>query len=274
MAYKTILVHAEDDPTADGRLDLALSVGRLFGATTLGVAAETWYPFAASPDYSFVPGEVLENLEQECLRRLEGAQLRFQERVRAAGLESLWASEVDFPRDALIRHARSADLIVASRCAGPHSEARSCVPADLIMGAGLPVLVKAETKAAITAEHVVVGWKNTREARRAVTEALPFLERASGVTLAQAAHDGEVETARADLEAAAGRLARRGVKASIKVIQDCRNICEGLESVAVQQGADLIVVGAYGHSSWRETVFGGVTQGLLEHGVMHVLFSH
>jgi nucleotide-binding universal stress UspA family protein len=272
MAYKTLLVHAADDPAADGRVDFALSVGRLFGATVYGLAAEACCPFAAVPEYSYVPSEVLKGLEQEVLQRLEAVQSRFAARAQAVGVDAIWALETDFPRDALVRHARSADLVVVSRPADPYIEARAVRPADLLMGAGLPGLVKADARSEIFADHVVVGWKNCREARRAVTEAMPFLARASGVTLVQAARDGDVD--RADLEAAAGRLARHGVKVSVEAVAECRNICEALEAVAVRRGADLIVVGGYGHSRWRETVFGGVTQGFLERGVLHVLLSH
>lgn len=274
MAYKTILVHAEDDPAADSRLDVAFTLARMFGATAFGVAAETWYPIAALPEYGYVPGDVMEGLERESLQRLEAAQARFRDRAKAAELDAIWLSELDYPRDALIRHARAADLIVASRLSPTSGEGRAARPGDLVMGAGLPVLIAAEGRSSITAEHVVVGWKNTRETRRAITDAMPFLTRASGVTLAQAAREDETGTARAELEAAAGRLTRQGVQVSVEVLADRPHVCEALESLAARRGADLIVLGGYGHARWREIVFGGVTQGFLERGAVHVLLSH
>lgn len=274
MTYKTVLVHAQEDPAEDGRVELALSVARLFGATALGIAAETWYPIGVLPEYGYVPGEIIEGLERESLIRLDAAQHRFRELARSAEIPAMWGSELDYPRDALTRHARAADLIVVSRPAAPYAESRVVRPADLVTAAGLPVLIKADARAAISAEHVVVGWKNTRESRRAVSEAMPFLKRASGVTLAQVAHDADLEGARFDLEATAGRLSRQGVSVSIEAIPARAHVCEALESLAARRGADLIVVGAYGHSRLRETVFGGVTQGFLERGSAHVLFSH
>ena len=274
MSYKTILVHAQDDPATEGRIRLALSVAGLFDAAVFGVAAESWFPISTLPEYGYVPGEVIANLEREALGRLEKAQHKCRALAREAGCEVLWSSELDIPREALLLHARSADLIVASRPADGGAEGLVVRPADLVLGAGLPVLLKSERLSTITAEHVVVGWKNTRESRRAVTEAMPFLHRAKSVTLAQVAHTTRIDTVRADLDAAAGRLHRQGVAASTEVITEGGHVCEVLELLAARNGADLIVLGAYGHSRLRETVLGGVTQGFIERATVHVLLSH
>jgi nucleotide-binding universal stress UspA family protein len=274
MSYKTILVHAQDDPATEGRIRLALAVAGLFDAAVFGVGAESWFPISTLPEYGYVPGEVIADLEQDAVSRLESAQHTCHALAREAGCEVIWSSELDIPRDALLLHARSADLIVASRPVDGGAEGLVVRPADLVLGAGLPVLLKSDRLATISAEQVVVGWKNTRESRRAVTEAMPFLRRAKGVTLAQAASEAEVETAQADLDAAAGRLLRQGVAATTEVITAGGHVCEALESLAARNGADLIVLGAYGHSRLRETVLGGVTQGFIERATVHVLLSH
>lgn len=273
MTYKTILVHAQDDPATEGRIRLAVSVASLFDAAVFGVAAESWFPISTLPEYGYVPGEIVADLEREAMARLEGAQRKCRSLAREAGCEVLWNSELDIPRDALLLHARSADLIVASRPGEVGGEGLVARPAELVLGAGLPVLLKADRLATIAAEHVVVGWKNSRESRRAVTEAMPFLRRAQGVTLAQVAQAQAVDKVQADLDAAAGRLLRQGVAAATEVL-DSGHVCEALESLAARKGADLIVVGAYGHSRLRETVLGGVTQGFIERGTVHVLLSH
>jgi nucleotide-binding universal stress UspA family protein len=273
MSYKTILVHAQDDPATEGRIRLALSVAGLFDAAVFGVAAESWFPISTLPEYGYVPGEVIADLEREALGRLENAQHTCRALAREAGCEVIWTSELDVPREALLLHARSADLIVASRPGVSGGEGLVARPAELVLGAGLPILLKSDRLSTITAEHVVVGWKNTRESRRAVTEAMPFLRRARGVTLAQVAPATTIEV-QADLEAAAGRLHRQGVAATTEVIAESGHVCEALESLAARNGADLIVLGAYGHSRLRETVLGGVTQGFIERATVHVLLSH
>lgn len=274
MSYKTILVHAQDDPATLERLQLAFCVAGLFDAAVYGVAAESWFPISTLPEYGYVPGEIIADLEREALGRLENAQHKCRALGREAGCEVIWNSEMDIPREALLLHARSADLIVASRPMETKAEGLVARPAELVLGAGLPVLLKSDRSATITAEHVVVGWKNTRESRRAVTEAMPFLRRAKGVTLAQVAHGATADTVKADLDAAAGRLHRQGVAAATEVITEDGHICEALESLAARNGADLIVLGAYGHSRLRETVLGGVTQGFIERATTHVLLSH
>lgn len=278
MDYKTILVHADGDPAADGRMELAMSVARMFKAAVFGVAAETWYPVAVLPEYGFVPSGVIEEIERGSRQRLDAAQRRFRALADEAELEALSATEVDFPGNALAWHARSADLIVASRIKPPYADGRVVLPSELVISAGLPVLVKADSASTITAEHVVIGWKNTRECRRALTEAMPFLKQASRVTLAQAVQESELEAARADLAAVAGRLLRHGVAAETEVVPGHGgpghgDVREALEALALRRGADLLVLGAYGHARWRETVFGGVTKGFLQRSALHVLFS-
>jgi nucleotide-binding universal stress UspA family protein len=274
MTYKTILVHAQDDPATEARVRLAVSVAGLFDAAVFGVAAESWFPVSTLPEYGYVPGEVIADLEREALGRLESAKHKCRAVGREAGCEVLWTSELDTPREALLLHARSADLIVASRPEGVSAEGLVARPAELVLGAGLPILLKSDRLATITAEHVIVGWKNTRESRRAISEAMPFLRRAKGVTLAQVAPTTSIETMRADLDAAAGRLHRQGVAVSTEAVTESAHVCEALESLAARRGADLIVLGAYGHSRLRETVLGGVTQGFIERGMVHVLLSH
>jgi nucleotide-binding universal stress UspA family protein len=275
MSYKTILVHAQDDPATEERIRLAVSVAGLFDAAVFGVAAESWFPISTLPEYGYVPGEVIADLERDALGRLESAQRKCRALAREAGCEVLWTSELDIPREVLLLHARSADLIVASRPVGAGAEGLVAPPAELVLGAGLPILLKSDRSATITAEHVIVGWKNTRESRRAITEAMPFLRRAKSVTLAQVAPTTTaIDKVRADLDAAAGRLHRQGVAASTEAITEGGHVCEALESLAARKGADLIVLGAYGHSRLRETVLGGVTQGFIERGTVHVLLSH
>lgn len=273
MSYKTILVHAQDDDATQGRSRLAVDVARLFDATVFGVGAESWFPIAALPEYGYVPGDVLADLEAAALKRIEAAKGKFHDLARGAGRPCLWTSTVDTPCDALLQHARSADLIVISRVADPGAEGLVARPSDVVLGAGLPVLIAADGLGGLDADHVVIAWKNTRECRRAISEAMPFLERASGVTLAQAGAEDR-DALHQELEAVSGRLLRRGVRVEAEILPSGHHVCESLESLAARKGADLIVMGAYGHSRLRENVFGGVTQGFLERGTTHVLMSH
>jgi nucleotide-binding universal stress UspA family protein len=275
MSYKTILVHAQDDPAAHGRMRLALDLARLFEGTALGVAAESWLPVTALPEFGYVPGEVMADLERDALARLDRAKTEFLGLAREVGCGATCEALTDLPGEAVIGYARAADLIVASRPGELSSEGLVANPAHLVTAAGLPVLVAADNLASISAEHVVVGWKDTRESRRAISEALPFLKRAKGVTVAQVTSPGDgLDDVRKELDEVAGRLLRHGVHAAPEVVPASGHVCEALESLAARKGSDLIVLGAYSHSRLRENVFGGVTQAILQRGAVHVLLSH
>jgi nucleotide-binding universal stress UspA family protein len=119
-----------------------------------------------------------------------------------------------------------------------------------------------------------VAWKNTREARRALADALPFLMRASQVTVAVISGESE-EVEHIGLQEVSERLGRHGVKVKTLVApKGCGTVTDAIERVAGEVSADLIVVGAYGHSRLQEWVLGGVTEDLLAASSRCVLFSH
>jgi nucleotide-binding universal stress UspA family protein len=275
MSYKTILVHAQDDEAAQGRMRLAMDVARLFEAVVFGVAAESWLPVTALPEFGYVPGEVMADLERDALARLDRAKAKFLGLAREVGCGAICEAVTDLPRDAIVRFAHCGDLIVASRPKDLAADGLVASPADLVMPAGLPVLIAADSLTSISGDHVVIGWKDTRESRRAISEALPFLKRASAVTVAQVTTPGcDLDEVRKELDEVTGRLLRHGVHATPEAVPAAGHVCEALESVAARKGSDLIVLGAYGHSRLRESVFGGVTQGFLHRGSAHVLLSH
>lgn len=273
MDYKTILVHAQAEAAALPRLEAAVALGGRFGATVMGVAAETWYPVAAMPDFGYVPAEVLDELQSDSQARLAAAEARFRSLLEGAACAGLCVTEMDYPRDAMVRSAACADLIVASRPSRTEAETLCAFPGDLIMSSGLPVLLVAQPAPPLAARRIVVGWKNTRESRRAVSDALPFLRRAETVHLVQIARAADREVALGELALVAGRLTRQAITVETTVLPEHGGVCETLESHAKSLGADLLVLGAYGHSRLRETVFGGVTESFLQQAAIHVLFG-
>lgn len=274
MDYKTILTHAGADAASNARVELAMRIAEMFEATVYGVAALPWLPIVYGPEYGRTSLSLAEDLRRECLDHLEAARVAFETRASVASRAFLWSSIENYPSDALLWAAQGADLVVADRSAKPEQDSLTAFPADLVMATGLPVLLISDELRSIQAERVVVAWKNTREARRAVSDALPFLRRAVETHLVQIAHEPELESVRADLNQAAGRLARQGIGVHTHALTESSDVCEALEAFAKNKGADLIVLGAYGHSRLRELVFGGVTQRFLNRGAFHVLMSH
>jgi hypothetical protein len=132
------------------------------------------------PEFGFVPAEMMDALQKDCEGRTAAAMKRFAELADVEACEAQCASEVARPLDALLARAAAADLIVASRPHRDDSEAQVARAADLIMGSGLPVLLVAHPTRAVEARRIVVAWKDTRESRRAVSDALPFLRTPPG----------------------------------------------------------------------------------------------
>ncbi len=145
------------------------------------------------------------------------------------------------------------------------------------MQTGRPVLVTPPEASELNVASVVVAWKDTREGRRAVSDALPFLKRAATVHVVEIC---ESETAApataARLADVANHLLRHGVQATVEAAITERNAAaaDQLLNVVEQRKADLIVAGAYGHSRAQEWVFGGFTRTLLGQTTRAVLFSH
>jgi nucleotide-binding universal stress UspA family protein len=169
--------------------------------------------------------------------------------------------------DQLAHEARSADLIVVGSEPGDAAPdpTREVGLRDLVMAAGRPVLVVPPDAAERRLERVLVGWKDTREAQRAVADALPLLARARTVTLAGIAAREELGPLGEQLSEVAAWLALHTVRAETVTRAARATHAAELSALASELGADLLVVGAYGHSRQRDWVLGGVTSDLLEH---------
>jgi nucleotide-binding universal stress UspA family protein len=145
---------------------------------------------------------------------------------------------------------------------------------DLVLGLGRPVLVVPANCAPMKLDLALVGWQDTREARRAVLDALPLLKLANQVVIAEIAAKADRLAAQVHLDDVVAWLQRHGVRAESMVSPLPDDAIERLDDVAKTLGADLIVAGAYGHNRLQEWVFGGVTHDLLQQASCCVLLSH
>ena len=211
--------------------------------------------------------------------RADTAASDFVERARAAGVASHEARVVvDEPLDAIVRHANCSDLLVVGqtdRRASPDGVAWD-FPQQAVLRAGCPVLVvpHAGTFAAV-GERVLIAWKGTREAVRAVRDALPILRTAQQVVLIEVADDAPpTDAQRIALLEVQAWLNRHGVESEVRLESGADAAGDVLLSRAADFESDLIVMGAYGHSRVREWVLGGVTRHLLNHMTVPTLMSH
>jgi nucleotide-binding universal stress UspA family protein len=143
---------------------------------------------------------------------------------------------------------------------------------DLLMRSGRPVLAVPAGIGALGERDIVIAWKSTREARRAVSDAMPLITRARNVHIV---HVGEGnEPANDAVEDVRALLARHDVFANAKNLEHDGSAGEMLLAAARRTGADLIVAGGYGHTRLREWILGGVTQSILERSHIPCLMSH
>ncbi len=276
MPLKDILVHLEASEAADARLGLAIGLARRHGAHLAGLhVVEVMMPVAVVPDASGIGlGEMYAQLRDVAFAGAAEVERGFRARMAREGMAGEWRQVEGIGRETLATHARYADLLVL----GQEEPGRSTGLVEAaIFGAGRPVLVvpHAGTFPSV-GERVLVAWNGGREAARAVHDALPLLVAAQSVTVLAVNPRGGVGPEQ-DLPAAdlALHLARHGVRATAD-----HRVAPGVEDAEVllnavaESGADLVVMGAYGHSRLREMVMGGVTRTLLRSMTVPVLLSH
>ncbi|SAK60409.1 universal stress protein family protein [Caballeronia temeraria] len=279
MSYKTVLVHLDTSVRAHPRLEAALQLAKRFDAHVIGLFA-IFEPDARA--FNIMAGTA-EYYEQHAATRREqrGAIERlFHAELKRAGVSGQWIEAQERANDAVARFARCADLVVVSQDdpADPESYVGDRFPETVILGSGRPVLLLPYTGFFPSiGKHPMIAWDGGREATRAVHDALPFLKTAERVSIVS------VDTARGDARAdripgadIATCIARHDVKAEV-VSADAASEADAGEillSRAADLGADLVVMGGYGHARWQELVLGGATRTFLASMTVPVLMSH
>ena len=181
----------------------------------------------------------------------------------------------DVVPDVAAREARSADTFVAIRPNGGVDESPRVVE-GVLFGSGHHLLLVPRQKTETHAfDHIVVAWNGSRESARALAEAMPYLHRAKEVSVVSVIEDQEIEQDAVLGEDAVHHLAHHGIKASLHHMKvENRDVAATLLGEAQRRGADLIVLGGYGHSRVREWLLGGVTHRLMHKSPLPLLLAH
>lgn len=264
MDYKTVMVGLALDQPNNACLRVAGDIAERFGARIIGVAASDLRP----PMY-FAEGAVAQKLlDEEAMaveRRLSELETEFRAAVerRASAVE--WRSARAIPVPFVLQQARAADILVIG--ARPENLVDPCAapdPSDLLMQLGRPLVVVPPTVEWLDLRSVLVAWKDVREARRAVFDALPVLAAAKEVTIAEIPEqDGRRADALAHVADVAAWLSGHGIAANTVVPDKTGGVIGQIEDIAARVGAGTVVAGAYGHSRFREWVLSGVTRHLV-----------
>lgn len=255
------------------RVRLAAQLADTFNATLIGLSAVA-IRASLVVDGVLVTETTTADIK-ELRAKLADQGNRFRDIAGAIHRNVEWRPVLDLPTQALAREARIADLVVIGRQAGPGDVYNSLDPGEAILKMGRPTLVVPDGLSALRADHVVIGWKDTREARRVVRDAVPLLRQASRVTIAEICESGEEGAAQERMDDVARYMNRHRISGGPRVILHR----DGSDSALLirltrDEGADLLVAGAYGHSRLGEWLFGGVTRELLATSPICCLMSH
>ena len=280
MPIKDLLVSVDRTAPSRQRLEFALAVAQRFSArvTALALVPE---PYLPTPEGVHIPLELVRQQLEEAEREADTILAAAQE---AAGKRAvpLATSRITAPvaqmATLFARMARQTDLCVVGQPSEetPVPEAGRLAEAAF-MDSGRPALVVPYIGAAPEPlRRILVAWNGSREAARAVHDALPFLlaaERTTVLIVDPQAQGSEVgEQPGADL---AAHLARHGVRVEVKTIPSGGLAAgDAILAQAADESADLLVMGGYGHSRLREMVLGGATRHLLAQMTLPVLLSH
>ncbi len=275
MTYATLMVHLQVGQPNGPVLAAAAGLAERFGAGVIGVAA--CQPMQLVYSDGYIAGDAFEQDRAEKDREVAAAEAAFQAAFRDRSGLLEWRSTVTLaPSCAWVAdQARCADLIVTGvAVADLFDPSRRVDTGELLMQAGRPVLVVPAGADAPALDHAMVAWKDTRETRRAVLNALPLLQRATRVSIVEAAAKEDMADARQHVADVAAWLGRHGIAADSEAVHRSGDDAKQLDGLAQERGADLVVAGAYGHSRVREWALGGVTRSLLLHTHRCSLLSH
>ncbi|HVJ55358.1 MAG TPA: universal stress protein [Aliidongia sp.] len=272
------MVHLELGQSNAALLKATADLAGKFQAGVIGIAASQLTPMLFGDGYGYVSADVIEQFRDEAEEEIKAAEAEFraalQSRVDTLG----WRADVTFDPlpDYIARQARCADLVITGIGRDPSllDSSRQLTTSDLVMRAGRPVLVVPATKETLSVDRVVVGWKDTRETRRAIVDALPLLKKASNVAVIEIADAAELPAARERVEDVAGWLTQHAIPAEAIAVGSTGGDAAQLDSILDERHADLLVAGAYGHSRVREWVLGGVTRDLLLKAKRCAFVSH
>jgi nucleotide-binding universal stress UspA family protein len=277
MTYATVMVSLALDQRNEARLAVAGQIAERFDAGLIGIVASVF-----SPPLYFTTGEQAQALidqgQASIKRRMSELEAQFREATKNRAKHIEWRCAIDFPARYTLQQARCADIIVS----GGHSDAFSdpfalVTPKDLVMEAGRPLLVVPDSTDWLDLRSMLVAWKDTSEARRAIVDSLPMLRKAKDVTVAEIVEAGGSQPlAVSRVRDVITWLSRHGVSASELVAEQNqdRDTTVQLDAMAADVGAGVVVAGAYGHSRFREMILGGMTQHLITQTERCVLLSH
>jgi nucleotide-binding universal stress UspA family protein len=273
MSYAAMMVHLDVDRDSEQRVQLALDLADRFEASLIGIAGLALRP-AFSAGGVVVFAEPSEGDLRQATASLDEMGKKFLTQGR--DLKHVeWRFALQPPSELLFREARAADLVIVGSRHGGDNRHDFFDPGIILLRSGRPILVVPDIAHPLDLHRVVIAWKDTRECRRAVRHALPFLQRAKEVLILELGEDGLESAARKALADVGCYLMRHQVVVADEIWRQARGpVATELLRFVQDEKADLIVAGGYGHSRLGEWIFGGVTHELLAASPVCCMLSH
>lgn len=275
MSYQTLMVHLHIGHSNADLLQITRSLAERFQAEVLGIMVGQPTQMIYGKGYALL--DFFDKEQAHIEQKIAESEAQFNEAFKGFSKHTEWRSTItrEPMADYIAAQACSADIIVTSVSPSDFYEGPNGVNAgEIIMQAGRPVIVVPSAVKNLNLENILIGWKDAREARRAIADALPILKLATQVTVVEICAESEVEVAGQRLDEVIAWLVRHGIAAKPVVSVSVDTDATQFISIAKQHNADLVVAGAYGHSRFRQWVLGGVTNDLLRLADFSSMLSH
>ncbi len=277
MTYKSILTYLDSSPKLDARTQIALEIADRCEAHLVGLAP-TGLATSMPGDYLSVTTDFVEEMQSHMNEVAQSAASVFDAICEESTVNAFESHViVGNSIDTVLHHGRHNDLLVIGQ-AEPTAPSKGATPGfveQIILVSGRPVIVVPHIGAQKPiGNRIIVAWDASRESARALTDAIPLLKTAKEVELVMVSAT-DIEEPETVPGADIGLfLARHGVPVQVRHLTSNIDVANTLLSHAVDFDADMLVMGAYGHSRIREWVMGGTTKTILQSMTIPVLFAH
>ncbi|MEQ1952596.1 universal stress protein [Mesorhizobium sp. CN2-181] len=278
MSYKTIAVILQSKDDAQRVLDCAVPLAQAWGAHIVGIHAEP-IPVAYSAAVGFPDVGVIETATEAAAERTKEVEALFTERMKAADQSFDWHSLTSYSGDSAYAGAtlsRAADLVIVAQRNPEWASDDAPSVEGVLYESGRPVLVVPYAGPLTRSfNRILVSWNGSREAARAVFDALPLIAEAGWTEIFVVDPPEDEDEAGASASALAAALSRHGAEVTVATeASRGRGVDEVIRDRVAATGADLLVLGAYSHSWLRQMLFGGVTRSVLHAMQVPSFMSH
>lgn len=275
MAIKNLLVAYSGSDSSDAALDAGLFIRDKYDAHLTGLLAHSFAPVNPNVN-SWIPEDVRQSIKDAQARATKDIETRFKERTAHCSTPDKvhWIAAAGDGKGTVARYARLFDLTVIGRYDATQGEGDELHPDIVAMVSGRPVLlVPREFDMSNFNEHAVLAWDGKRSAARALSDAMQIFKTKSLVTVITVDDDpSEVSLPDMDVETS---LQRHGVNTNrVRLARDGKSVGYRILEFVEKVKPGCVVMGAYEHSKFRQSIVGGVTSSVLKKAKVPVLISH